>query len=171
MDVEVIRSARRRKTISAEQRGGTIVVRVPAGMSAEEERVWVARMVKRLTSRERTRRLNAGPALERAADRLNRRHFGGRLAWRSIRYVSNQRTRYGSCTPEDGTIRISDRVAELPDWVRDYVVVHELAHLEEPGHGLEFWDLVNRYPLTERARGYLTALGLEEEAPQSGGVS
>lgn len=170
MDVEVIRSARRRKTISAEQRDGGIVVRVPAGMPPEEERAWVERMVRRLTARERTRRLNAGQALERAAHRVNERHFDGRLRWRSIRYVSNQRERYGSCTPEDGTIRISDRVAGLPDWVRDYVVAHELAHLEEPGHAPAFWELVNRYPLTERARGYLMALGLEEAA-QSGGVS
>lgn len=162
MDVEVIRSARRRKTVSAEQREGTILVRVPAGMSAEEERMWVDRMVGRLTRKERARRLNAGRALERAADRINERHFGGALRWASIRYVTNQHARWGSCTPADGTIRIADRVAGLPDWVRDYVVVHELAHLLDPSHSPAFWELVSRYPMTERARGYLMALGLEE---------
>ena len=143
-------------------------MRVPAGLPAEEEQAWVARMVRRLTARERTRRLNAAGALARTADRLNRRHFDGRLRWTSIRYVSNQRSLFGSCTPQEGTIRISDRVASLPAWVRDYVVMHELAHLVEAGHSRRFWKLVERYPTAERARGYLMALGLED---QSGGVS
>ena len=43
----------------------------------------------------------------------------------------------------------------MPDWVLDYVLVHELAHLVVPGHGPQFWSLVDRYPRTERARGYL----------------
>lgn len=168
MDVQIVRSSRRRKTISAEHRGGTILVRVPAGMPADEEGAWVARMVDRLTARERARRLNAGDALERAAERLNRDHFDGRLRWSSIRYVANQRSRFGSCTPEDGTIRISGRVADLPGWVRDYVVMHELVHLVDGSHGPRFWDLVGRYPKAERARGYLMALGMDD---QSGGVS
>lgn len=169
MDVEVVRSPRRRKTISAEQRGGTIVVRVPAGMPAEEERAWVTRMVDRLSRRERTRRLNAAGALERAAHRLNREHFGGRLRWSSIRYVPDQRSRFGSCTPEDGTIRVSDRMASAPGWVRDYVVMHELAHLVDASHSAGFWEMVGRYPRAERARGYLMALGLDDD--QAGGVS
>lgn len=169
MDVEIVRSPRRRKTISAEQHGGTIVVRVPAGMPAEEERAWVTRMVDRLTARERTRRLNAAGALERAAERLNREHFAGALRWASVRYVANQRSRFGSCTPEDGTIRVSDRVADLPDWVRDYVVMHELAHLVDASHSRRFWELVGRYARAERARGYLMALGMGEG--QLGGVS
>lgn len=77
----------------------------------------------------------------------------------AIRWVSNQERRWGSCTPADRTVRISDRVAAFPRWVLDYVIVHELAHLSEPGHDAAFWSLVERYPLTERARGYLIAKG------------
>lgn len=66
--------------------------------------------------------------------------------------------RWGSCTPSQGRIRISERLADVPPWVLDYVLVHELAHLEVPGHGTEFQQLVHRYELTERATGYLIAL-------------
>lgn len=161
MDVEVIRSPRRRKTISAERRNGKLVVRIPARISKEEERDWVRKMVDRVLAKERATRLNAGRALERAADRLNRRYFDGALRWQSIHYVSNQSAQFGSCTPEDGAIRISHRVADLPSFVRDYVVMHELVHLVEARHDAVFRALVDRYPLAERARGYLMALGLE----------
>jgi hypothetical protein len=53
----------------------------------------------------------------------------------------------------------------MPAWVVDYVLVHELAHLLVPGHGPEFWAVVDAFPRTERARGYLegfaTASGLQ----------
>jgi predicted metal-dependent hydrolase len=73
------------------------------------------------------------------------------------------RARYGSCTPQDGTIRLSDRLVAWPPWVRDYVLVHELAHLAVPDHSPAFWRLVDRYPLAERARGFLIAKGMEDE--------
>jgi predicted metal-dependent hydrolase len=160
--VEVVRSRRRRKTITAERRDGRVVVRLPVGLSRAEERRWVTQMVTRLEERERTERLNARRSLSRAAHRLNDEYFGGRLSWRSIRYVSNQNDRFGSCTPEDGTIRISHRVADYPLWVREYVVLHELAHLEEVAHSPRFWSMVDRYPFAERAKGFLVAKGWEE---------
>ena len=162
MKVEIVRSRRRRKTVTAERRPGRVVVRLPAGLTRSEERTWVDRMVSRLEERDRLDRLNARRDLERSAERLNQRYFGGRMRLHSIRYVGNQRDRFGSCTPSDGTIRISRRVSEMPHWVRDYVVMHELAHLMVSDHSPRFWRIVGRYPLAERARGYLIALGLEE---------
>ncbi len=107
-------------------------------------------------------------ALARRAGELNRLYFNNRLRWAEIRYVTNQQHRYGSCTSATATIRISHRMAAVPTWVRDYVIVHELAHLLEANHGARFWKLVNRYPKTERARGYLIALGLEGEQDEPG---
>jgi predicted metal-dependent hydrolase len=158
--VRVIRSDRRRKTVSARLENGVLVVRAPAAISDEELAPIIEGLKKRLGRRRR-----ASPpsdeVLAKRAQELNKRYFDGRLTWRSIRYVGNQTTRFGSCTPADGAIRLSDRLATMPAWVRDYVLVHELAHLLEANHGPRFWQLVNRYPLTERARGYLMAVGLE----------
>jgi hypothetical protein len=46
----------------------------------------------------------------------------------------------------------------VPPWVLDYVLVHELTHLLEPGHDARFWAWVHRYPRSERAMGYLEGL-------------
>ncbi|MEO7427764.1 MAG: M48 family metallopeptidase, partial [Acidimicrobiales bacterium] len=82
---------------------------------------------------------------------------------RSIQWVTNQRQRWGSCTPSASEIRISDRIAGFPDWVLDAVIVHELAHLVHLQHSAEFWALAQRYPKTERAYGFLIAKQLTDE--------
>ena len=161
--VESVRSPRRRRTITTRVKGDRLIVQVPAGLAPAEERQWAERLGARILRAQRRRDLNDGRDLQARAEELNRRYFGGRLRVADIRYVTNQQGRFGSCTPGRGTIRISDRVAKLPPWVRDAVIVHELAHLEEPNHSPRFWQLANAYPLMERARGYLMALGLDEE--------
>jgi predicted metal-dependent hydrolase len=118
-------------------------------------------MLDRLEESEQLRRLNEKRDLERRAQELHKRYFNSRPKLRSVRYVANQRDRYGSCTPADGTIRLSHVLAEFPDWVRDYVIVHELAHLRIADHSPRFWELVSRYPLAERARGFLIAKGID----------
>lgn len=157
LPVEVVRSTRRRRTVSAQQVGGVMRISIPASMSKAEEEQWIGEMLRRF--RRKT-----------AADIVDLPERAARLAERfrlpqatSVRWVSNQRSRWGSCTPADGTIRISEALAELPAWVVDYVIVHELAHLAVAGHGKRFWSLVNRYPRTERARGYLMAKSLEPD--------
>ncbi|HRQ36925.1 MAG TPA: M48 family metallopeptidase [Chloroflexota bacterium] len=167
--VEIVRSDRRRRTVSAELKGGVLLVRAPQAMTDAELQPIIANLQERLAKKVAKRNLPQTDAdLEQAARELNKRYFHGRLHWHSIRYVTNQNTIFGSCTPSQGTIRLNHRLATMPTWVRDYVVMHELAHLEEANHGPRFWKLVNRYPLTERARGYLMAVGLEEDEQVKG---
>jgi len=161
--VELVRSIRRRRTISARLDGNRLIVQVPAGLTPAEEQAWAEKLGSRIMATRRRRELNQDGDLAARAQELNARYFEGRLQFSDVRYVTNQQHRFGSCTPSEGTIRISDRVAKLPAWVRDAVLVHELAHLAEANHSRRFWKLANRYPLMERARGYLMAIGLDED--------
>ncbi len=158
--VEVRRSQRRRRTVSAYRDGERVVVLIPDRFSRAEETEWVERMLARLAAREERIR-HTDDELELRARRLTVRYlpeYADRVNPVSVRWVTNQNGRWGSCTPDDGTIRISHRIQEMPEWVTDYVLLHELAHLVVPSHSTRFWDLVARYPKSERARGYLEGI-------------
>ncbi|MDQ0789068.1 M48 family metallopeptidase [Streptomyces sp. B3I8] len=152
--IEVRRSARRRRTVSAYREGDRTVVLIPARMSEAEEQRWVTVMLEKLAAQENRRRLGDAELTERAA-RLSAQYFEGRARPATVRWVTNQNTRWGSCTPAEGSIRLSHRLRDMPEYVVDYVLLHELAHLLVPGHGPRFWRLLEAYPRTERARGYL----------------
>ena len=152
--VEVRRSARRRRTVSAYRQGDRTVVLIPAQMSAREEERWVRAMLARLDSRERRSKPGEAELAARAKE-LSDRYLHGRAIPLSVRWVTNQGARWGSCTPVDASIRLSDRLRGMPDFVIDYVLLHELAHLLEPNHGPGFWKLLEPFPKLERARGFL----------------
>lgn len=152
--VEVIRSTRRRRTVSAYRDGDRTIVRLPAGLSATEEQRWIESMLSRLDAREDRGQLS-DTALARRAKGLRERYLQHAPPPASVRWVGNQHSRWGSCTVGERTIRISDRMAGMPGWVLDYVLVHELAHLLVAEHDAHFWRLVDRYPRAARARGYL----------------
>jgi predicted metal-dependent hydrolase len=167
--VEVRRSARRRRTVSAYRDGDTIVVLMPARTTKADEARLVTEMVERVTARE-AKLATRGPrasdsALAERAAALSSAHLDSRARPTSVRWVSNMEHRWGSCTPADGSIRLSSRLQSMPHWVIDYVLVHELAHLLEAGHGPRFWAWVARYPKTERARGFLDGVALARQMP------
>jgi len=153
-EVEVRRSKRRRRTVSAYRDGDRIVVLIPASMSRKEEAEWVETMVARLERSERRKQPSDGQLLKRARQ-LSDTYLGGLAQPDSVRWVANQHTRWGSCTPGDRSIRLSERLQGMPPWVVDYVIVHELAHMLEHGHNDAFWGWVDRYPHAEKAKGYL----------------
>ncbi|PWV70966.1 hypothetical protein SAMN05421630_11650 [Prauserella marina] len=169
--IEVRRSARRRRTVTAYRDGDTLVVLIPAKMSRAEEEHWVAEMQRKL---QRTENKRASPArasdealLMRCAE-LSGRYLDGTAKPASVRWVPPMRTRWASCTPVDRTIRVSERLQTVPSWVLDYVLVHELAHLRVAQHNARFWALVRRYPKTERAIGYLEGLSAAEGLAMTG---
>jgi predicted metal-dependent hydrolase len=145
--------------VSAYRDGERVIVLIPAQFSGAEEREWVDRMVARLAAREK--RGHTDEALYERAQRLAERYLPEhpRAAGPyTVRWVRNQNGRWGSCTPADRSIRISDRIQGFPDWVVDYVILHELAHLIVANHNAQFWALVSRYPRAERARGFLEGI-------------
>jgi predicted metal-dependent hydrolase len=152
--VEVRRSRRRRSTVAAYREDDRVVVMIPARMSRAEEQEWVATMLARLERSEKRRRPSDSGLMRRARD-LNARYLDGAATPGTVRWVDNQNSRWGSCTPADRAIRLSRRLEGMPSWVIDYVLVHELAHLLEVGHTARFWRLVDRYPKAERAKGFL----------------
>ena len=155
--VEVRRSERRRRTVTAFRENGRVVVCVPARFSKAEEQQWVDTMLRRLATKENRRRPSDEQLLTRARE-LARRYLDGQVQPLSVSWSTSQQARWGSCTPADGSIRISDRLRGVPQWVLDYVLVHELAHLLIVDHRPEFWALVDRYSRSERARGFLDGL-------------
>ena len=132
-------------------------ISIPAAMTKAEEEKWVGEMVRRMERKTASSQID----LEARAATLAGKY--GLSRPRSVRWVDNQQWRWGSCTPSDGTIRLSSRLAGEPAWVVDYVLVHELAHLSVRHHSAAFWKLVHRYPLAERALGYLMARGLDAD--------
>jgi hypothetical protein len=153
--VEVVRSKRRRKTVSAQLDGDVVRVSMPAWMSKADEERYVVDLVARLERRERRERTD----IQARADTLSRRYDLPRAS--TVRWVPNRRSQWATCDTATREIQVNERLAEFPAWVLDYVLVHELAHLVHPNHSARFWALVNRFPRAERARGFLIAKGTE----------
>ena len=162
MEVKIVRSGKRRRTVGAKIVENTMIVSAPADMPEKKLAAIIEGFKKRFERRRLKQELNKNKNLNDIFERLNKKYFAGKLRVKSIEYVTNQQRKYGCCNCRAKTIRISHRLAEMPEWVRDYVVVHEMAHLIEPNHSRAFWNIAYRYELAERARGYLIAKGMEE---------
>lgn len=162
--IEVRRSKRRKTTVSAFRDGNKTVVSIPARFSRAQEEEWVAKMLEKLEEKERRRAPSDDELFARALD-LNEKYLGGRAVPATVRWVDNQDRRWGSCTMPDRTIRISSRVRGLPSWVIDYVLLHELTHIIVMGHGPDFWAVLEGYPRTERARGFLEGVAFVQDSP------
>ncbi|MGX1858893.1 M48 metallopeptidase family protein [Dietzia sp. NPDC055340] len=171
--IDVRRSKRRKRTVSARVEGETVVVLMPAGLPRSEEHRLIAQMLAKLarSGRRRGTRSSDAELMERAGE-LSKKWLDGRAVPASVRWVPAMSTRWASCSPGSREIRISESLRDVPSYVLDYVVVHELAHLVVPGgHPPEFWQLVRCYPRTERAMGYLEAYSRVLRSGAAGGGS
>jgi hypothetical protein len=164
-DVEVRVSARRRKTSEARWVGGRIVVSVPAHLSGEAREKTVAWLVDRLVAKHPLRSAVGDDALMSRANALSDRY---RMDVRpaSVRWVTNQSARWGSCSYHSGEIRLSHRLRSVPEWVLDAVLVHELAHLVHPNHSSAFHQLADRYRRHHEAGLFLAGYGLGLAEPK-----
>lgn len=160
--IEVRRSSRRKRTVSAYREGDVTVVAIPAKFTRAQEREWVAKMVRRLEKQEQRRRPTDKQLHERAR-KLSEQYLGNQAQPTAVTWSTTQNRRWGSCTPATGTIRISTRLRGMPQWVLDYVLLHELAHMITPDHSAQFWALLASYERTERARGFLEGVAFEQD--------
>ncbi len=151
------------------------MVAIPAHFSLAQERQWVAKMLAKLETKGyapgppggagvpgaagngtgKKRRGGSDAELMARAAALSDRYLDGRAVPATVRWVTNQNSRWGSATPAERTIRLSDKLRGMPGWVVDYVLLHELSHLLVASHGPTFWALLHGYPQLERAKSFL----------------
>jgi len=153
-EVRVIKSSRRRRSISAYREHGAIVIQVPARLSNSKIQEVIPEMVEKILSREAREKMSDEALFDRSLELLalylpEFRTQPVSVLWRSMN------ERWGSCTTLDRTIRISDRLNGAPDYVVDYLLVHELIHLEIPDHGPDFESLLSRFERAELGSAYL----------------
>jgi predicted metal-dependent hydrolase len=162
--VEVRISARRKKTSEARWVGDRIVVSLPAHLDVESRQSTIDWLVDRLLTRHRVRpALSDDDLFSRAVALSDRYLIGTRPV--SVRWVTNQTARWGSCSWYSAEIRLSHRLRVVPDWVLDSVLVHELAHLTYPDHSPAFHRLAAGYPRHAEAGVFLAGYGLGLSTP------
>ena len=160
--IVVKKSTKRRKTIHARVKNGLMEVIAPANISEKQLNKVIENFKHRFEKRKKEALLNKESHLLKRAQELNKKYFGDKLKFKYIKYSVRQSKKYGTCCPKRQTILINGCLKKMPQWVEDYVIIHELAHLIHPNHSREFWKTVRQYPKAERAIGYLMAKGVEE---------
>jgi predicted metal-dependent hydrolase len=160
MEIKIVRSKRRLRTVTARLHNGVLLINAPLLLSDERLGVIVANFKSKFEKKELKENLDKEHNLTAMASLLNEKYFGNKLKVKSIEYVTTQNSRFACCNYRTARIRISHKIGLMPKWVRKYIIVHELAHLIEPNHSKAFWDIVSQYRLAERARGYLMAVSM-----------
>jgi predicted metal-dependent hydrolase len=165
--VYLVRDARARRYVLRVNHDGTLRLTLPRWGSLEAARRF-ARGERQWIERERARLLRrAAPSIspEERATLKRRAHLElpARLRKLAAQHgfeagrvtIRDQRSRWGSCSP-NGDISLNWRLIRMPEAVRDYVLLHELAHLREPNHSRRFWRLMSRIcPGWREARQWL----------------
>lgn len=158
-NIQIIHSSKRKKTVQSKIVENVLRIYLPENLTNNEEEKWIKTMIEKNSAKRLHKEINSEKMLKKRANELNKKFFKNRLDF-DIKFVSNQTSKFGSCTPKNRVIRISDKIASIPQWVQDYVIIHELAHLVHPNHSKKFWNVVNKYKYVERAKGYLIAIGM-----------
>ena len=164
-EVEIQASPRRKKTGTAHWSGSRIIVKIPANVRGKDRTIFVDELVERLLTQRPQVAAGDGTLEERA--RLLAAEFNNGIEPASVRWVTNQQSRWASCSPATKEIRVSSRLRQCPEWVIDAVLVHELAHLQVADHSPAFYEIANRHPRQDDSElyleGYALGLGLRIE--------
>jgi hypothetical protein len=153
-EFRVIRSSRRKRSISAFRQNGAIEIHIPDRLTRREEFEIIPEMIELVLKRENRLRKSDSLLKDLCEELISELlpEFYERptsVTWRSMR------ERWGSCTTIDRTIRISDRLMSAPNYALNYVLFHELIHLRVAGHDDDFYELLNRYPEKVKADAFL----------------
>lgn len=166
-EIVVRRSTRRRRTVAAVRQAGQTVVTIPHRMSTDEAHAHALILHDRLMTRNRGA-LPTDSELHARAVQVRDAYLPEAPEPAAVTWSSRQQRCWGSCTPSQGTIRLSNRLRSMPSYVIDYVLVHELAHLIETNHTATFTALVNRYEESTRAAAFLEGVefATNQESPR-----
>ena len=159
--IVVKRSSRRRKTVYAKLKNNIMEVLAPDKINDSQLDRVISELKHKLEDKVKEKTANRENSLLQRAESFNRRYFGGKLELKYIGYSFRQKSKFGVCYPQRGIILINGCLKNMPLWVENYVIIHEMAHLVYPNHSKDFWKMARRYPKTERAIGYLMAKGAE----------
>ena len=140
MEIKVIRSRRRLRTVSARMNKDCLVVSAPFSIPDTHLEKIVSEFKLKFEKKRIKEELDKNQPLSEIATYLNEKYFSNQLKINSIEYVTDQNCKYGCCDYQKGHIRVSHKIGLMPKWVRDYVLIHELAHLIEPNHSKAFWE-------------------------------
>ena len=131
------------------------LVSAPHRVSAGELDEMILQLARRLVRRSRAEVVNSDGGAERIARKVAAR-FSNPPEVAEVRFVTNQTARWGSYSSQTGVVRLNAALRQMPPWVLEAVVAHELAHSFHLDHSPAFWELVRSVcPKTDRARAFL----------------
>lgn len=165
--IEIRFSARRKRSVSAVREGDRIIINAPKSIAKAELDSIVTELVAKLDLRKALS--TSHEELEKRARQLSVQYLHLDLFEKhpkgvTVKWVSNQNSRWGSCTPATGAIRISHRLQKAPHYVIDAVVLHELIHLLVANHGPKFQALMESFPEHKMAQEFLRGYSLGEQS-------
>ena len=149
---------KRVKNINARLRESTLLISAPLNTPQATLDQVIPELGRRLVRRARARQVNVEEDALALAHRIAAR-FPNKLEVASVQFVTTQESRWGSYSPATRTIRLHAALREMPRWVLEAVVAHELAHVTHRDHSPAFWALLRRAcPDTDRARAFLAGV-------------
>ena len=166
VEYEIRRSKRRKKSVGAFREQGRTIIVAPIRMSTKEVHEYAQELIQKLNFQHE--KISSQELLEKRARYLVDTYldidvFTEHPVPVKIRWVTNQNSRWGSCTPGDGNIRISHRLQGMPEYVIDAVVLHELVHLIVADHSPRFYKYLAKFEDYRLAKEYLAGYSFAQQ--------